>query len=52
MPRIVTVSESSKRDIVEQMGIRPERVAVVPIGVDPMRFKPIPSGGLGSPGGS
>ena len=43
MPRIVTVSESSKRDLAEQMGIQPDRVAVVPIGVDPMRFKPIPS---------
>ncbi|HET9070609.1 MAG TPA: glycosyltransferase family 4 protein [Acidimicrobiales bacterium] len=40
VPRIVTVSESSKRDIVEQMRIRPERLAVVPIGVDHERFRP------------
>ena len=32
MPRILTVSSSSRRDIVEQMGVAPERVAVVPIG--------------------
>jgi len=42
MTRIVTVSESSKRDIVEQMGIAPERLAVVPIGVDHERFRPRP----------
>ncbi len=42
LPRIVTVSESSKRDIVAQMGVRPERLAVVPIGVDHERFRPRP----------
>ena len=42
MTRIVTVSESSKRDIVEQMGIAPGRLAVVPIGVDHERFRPRP----------
>lgn len=42
MPRIVTVSESSKRDLAEQMGIQLDRVSVVPIGVDPLRFKPLP----------
>jgi glycosyltransferase involved in cell wall biosynthesis len=42
MPRIVTVSESSKRDLAAQMGIRPERVEVVPIGVDPLLFRPLP----------
>jgi glycosyltransferase involved in cell wall biosynthesis len=40
--RIVTVSESSKRDIVAQMGMRPEQLAVVPIGVDHVRFRPLP----------
>jgi glycosyltransferase involved in cell wall biosynthesis len=40
LPRIVTVSESSKRDIVEQMGVAPDRLAVVPIGVDHRRFAP------------
>ncbi len=42
MTRIVTVSESSKRDIVGQMGIDPARLAVVPIGVDHERFRPRP----------
>src|SRR5439155_6728199 len=37
--RIVTLSESSKDDIVAQLGFRPERVDVVPPGVDP-RFTP------------
>jgi len=41
VPRIVTVSESSRRDIVEQMGIRPERLGVVPVGVDHLRFRPL-----------
>ena len=35
MPRVVTVSESSRRDIVAQMGVDPERLHVVPVGVDP-----------------
>lgn len=42
LPRIVTVSESSKRDIVEQMGVRADRLQVVPIGVDHERFRPRP----------
>lgn len=40
--RIVTVSESSKRDISQQMRISPDRLAVVPIGVDHHRFRPRP----------
>jgi glycosyltransferase involved in cell wall biosynthesis len=41
VPRIVTVSESSKRDIVDQMGVRPEQLTVVPVGVDHTRFRPL-----------
>jgi glycosyltransferase involved in cell wall biosynthesis len=37
--RVVTLSESSKTDIVEQLRLRPERIDVVPPGVDP-RFTP------------
>jgi glycosyltransferase involved in cell wall biosynthesis len=37
--RIVTLSDSSKADIVEQLHLRPERIDVVPPGVDP-RFTP------------
>lgn len=37
--RIVTLSPSAKRDIVEQLRLRPERIDVVPPGIDP-RFTP------------
>lgn len=42
VPRILTVSSSSRRDIVEQYGLRPEQLAVVPIGVDHTHFRPLP----------
>jgi glycosyltransferase involved in cell wall biosynthesis len=42
LPRIITVSESSKRDIVAQMGVRPEQLHIVPVGVDPKIFRPMP----------
>ncbi len=37
--RIVTLSESSKTQMIDQLGFRPDRVAVVPPGIDP-RFTP------------
>ena len=42
VPRILTVSESSKRDIVAQMGVRPSQLAVVAVGVDHTLFRPLP----------
>ncbi len=42
LPRVVTVSASSKSDIVEHMGVEPSRLAVVPIGVDDTLFQPRP----------
>src|SRR5205823_1543010 len=39
--RIITVSESSKRDITEQMGVPFENMAVVPVGVDTDVFRPL-----------
>ena len=42
IPRLVTVSESSKRDIVAQMDVPPERLHIVPVGVDPEIFRPLP----------
>jgi glycosyltransferase involved in cell wall biosynthesis len=42
VPRILTVSSSSKRDIVEQYGVRPDQLEVVPIGADPTLFRPRP----------
>jgi glycosyltransferase involved in cell wall biosynthesis len=42
IPRVVTVSESSCRDIAEQLGVEPSRMAVVPVGVDESVFRPRP----------
>jgi glycosyltransferase involved in cell wall biosynthesis len=42
VPRVITVSESSKKDIAEQMGVPIERMRVVPVGVDEDRFRPRP----------
>ena len=42
---IVTLSESSKRELVEDLGFRAERISVVPPGIDP-RYSP---GGKRSP---
>jgi len=42
IPRVVTVSESSRRDIVQQMGVREDRLHIVPVGVDPLIFRPRP----------
>ncbi|HET9690257.1 MAG TPA: glycosyltransferase family 4 protein [Acidimicrobiales bacterium] len=43
VPRILTVSSSSKRDIVEQMGVAAAQLEVVPIGADHERFRPCPT---------
>lgn len=40
LPRVVTVSESSKADIAAQMGVDLERMTVVPVGVDHNVFCP------------
>ncbi len=40
LPRVVTVSESSKSDITAQMGVDPSRMTVVPVGVDHTVFRP------------
>ncbi len=42
IPRLLTVSESSRRDITEQMGVPAERLHVVPVGVNPAVFRPLP----------
>jgi glycosyltransferase involved in cell wall biosynthesis len=38
---LLTISECSKRDIVENLQVAPERITVTPPGVDP-RFRPVP----------
>jgi glycosyltransferase involved in cell wall biosynthesis len=40
--RVVTVSENSFNDIVHDHGVDPSRMAIVPVGVDPELFRPIP----------
>lgn len=41
IPRVLTVSESSARDLCAQMGARPEQLSVVPVGVDTDLFRPL-----------
>jgi glycosyltransferase involved in cell wall biosynthesis len=40
LSRVVTVSESSKTDIADQMHVDPNRMTVVPVGVDHTVFRP------------
>lgn len=42
VPRLITVSNSSRRDISAQMDVPYHRLAVVPVGVDTDRFRPLP----------
>lgn len=42
LPNIITVSESSRHDIVEQMKVPEASLSVVPVGVDTERFRPLP----------
>jgi len=42
LPRLITVSASSARDVCAQMGARPSQLAVVPVGVDTAHFRPLP----------
>ncbi|MGH9244108.1 MAG: glycosyltransferase family 4 protein [Acidimicrobiales bacterium] len=40
--RVVTVSESSRHDIHRDHGVPYERIHIVPVGVDPDLFRPVP----------
>ena len=42
MPRIVVVSENSINDINKDMGVSRDRMRLVPVGVDPELFRPMP----------
>src|SRR6478735_3091936 len=42
MPRVVVVSENSIQDIHTDMGVSLDRMRLVPVGVDPELFKPVP----------
>ena len=43
MPRIVVVSENSITDINKDMGVSRDRMRLVPVGVDPELFRPLPN---------
>ena len=43
MPRIVVVSENSIKDIHDDMGVSLDRMRLVPVGVDPDLFRPLPN---------
>ncbi|MEX2625573.1 MAG: glycosyltransferase family 4 protein [Ilumatobacteraceae bacterium] len=45
LPRIVVVSENSIRDIHADMGVDYDRMRLVPVGVDPELFRPLPDVG-------
>jgi len=42
MPRVVVVSENSIQDIHTDMGVDLDRMRLVPVGVDPDLFRPVP----------
>jgi glycosyltransferase involved in cell wall biosynthesis len=42
IPKIITVSETSARDLARHMGARPEQMVVIPAGVDAGHFRPLP----------
>ncbi len=42
LPRVLTVSESSRNDIARDHRVPLERIHVVPVGVDPEAFRPLP----------
>ena len=41
LPAVVTVSQNSRTDITAQMQVKPERMTVVPVGVDHTVFRPM-----------
>jgi len=42
VPRVITVSQSSRRDVSAAMGVDVDRIGVVPVGVDATQFRPLP----------
>lgn len=43
LPSVLTVSGSSRREIIEDLGVQPHRIHVVPIGADARVFRPDPA---------
>jgi glycosyltransferase involved in cell wall biosynthesis len=46
--RIITVSDSTRRDLEARLGVPPDRIRVIPNGVDP-RFRPAGDGAIADP---
>ena len=42
LPRLITVSQTARRDIISELGVDPGRIDVVPVGVDQDVFRPQP----------
>lgn len=42
LPAVLTVSTASGADIVDDLGVAPDRLRVVPVGCDPTSFRPLP----------
>jgi glycosyltransferase involved in cell wall biosynthesis len=42
LPRLITVSQTSRADIIDELGVDPKRIDVVPVGVDQDIFRPQP----------
>jgi glycosyltransferase involved in cell wall biosynthesis len=42
LPRLITVSQTSRADIIDELGVDPRRIDVVPVGVDAEVFRPRP----------
>jgi glycosyltransferase involved in cell wall biosynthesis len=43
LPEVITVSDSSRQEIVEYLGVAPDRIRTIPIGADTDLFSPDPS---------
>ena len=42
LPAVLTVSAASGADVVDDLGVAPGRVRIVPVGCDPTAFRPLP----------
>ena len=42
LPRHLTVSDNSRKDIIAQMGVDADTLHIVPVGVDQVQFRPLP----------
>lgn len=43
LPKLLTVSNAARDEIAREMGVKPERIAVIPNGVDAELFHPLPN---------